>query len=77
MNGAIVGVLARAGDRVIRGQRVVVLEAMKMQHEISAERDGTIEKILVNPGEQVAARQLLAVLAPESVAGKDQMEESA
>ncbi|MFY9893609.1 MAG: acetyl-CoA carboxylase biotin carboxylase subunit [Xanthobacteraceae bacterium] len=77
MNGAIVGVLARAGDRVIRGQRVVVLEAMKMQHEISAERDGTIEKILVNPGEQVAARQLLAVLAPENVAGKDEMEESA
>ncbi len=77
MNGAIVGVLARAGDRVIRGQRVVVLEAMKMQHEISAERDGTIEKILVNPGEQVAARQLLAVLVPESVAGKDEMEESA
>ena len=77
MNGAIVGVLARAGDRVIRGQRVVVLEAMKMQHEISAERDGTIEKILVNPGEQVATRQLLAVLAPENVAGKDEMEESA
>lgn len=77
MNGAIVGVLARAGDRVIRGQRVVVLEAMKMQHEISAERDGTIEKILVNPGEQVAARQLLAVLAPENIAGKDEMEESA
>ena len=77
MNGAIVGLLARAGDRVIRGQRVVVLEAMKMQHEISAERDGTIEKILVKPGEQVAARQLLAVLVPESVAGKDEMEESA
>ena len=77
MNGAIVGVLARAGDRVIRGQRIVVLEAMKMQHEISAERDGTIEKILVNTGEQVAARQLLAVLAPENVAGKNEMEESA
>src|SRR5208282_4846205 len=42
MNGAIVGVLAKPGDRVIRGQRVVVLEAMKMQHEISAERDGTV-----------------------------------
>ena len=54
-----------------------MLEAMKMQHEISAERDGTIEKILVNPGEQVATRQLLAVLAPENVAGKDEMEESA
>jgi geranyl-CoA carboxylase alpha subunit len=65
MNGAIVGVLAKPGDRVVRGQRVVVLEAMKMQHEISAERDGTIDKILVKPGDQVATRQLLVELKPE------------
>jgi geranyl-CoA carboxylase alpha subunit len=65
MNGAIISVLAKAGDRVAKGQRIVVLEAMKMQHEISAEREGTIARILVNPGDQVATRQLLAELVPE------------
>ena len=65
MNGAIVGVLAKPGDRVVKGQRIVVLEAMKMQHEISAERDGTIDKVLVKPGDQVATRQLLVELQPD------------
>jgi geranyl-CoA carboxylase alpha subunit len=65
MNGAIVAVFAKPGDRVSRGQRIVVLEAMKMQHEIIAERDGTVGEVLVRPGDQVATRQVLAVLAPE------------
>ena len=65
MNGAIVSVLAKPGDPVAKGQRIVVLEAMKMQHEISAERDGTIAKILVKAGDQVATRQLLVELKPE------------
>jgi geranyl-CoA carboxylase alpha subunit len=65
MNGAIVSVLAKPGDPVAKGQRIVVLEAMKMQHEINAERDGTIAKILVKPGDQVATRQLLVELKPQ------------
>ena len=64
MNGAIIGVLAKPGDRVAKGQRIVVLEAMKMQHEITAERDGVIDKVLVKPGDQVATRQLLVELKP-------------
>ena len=74
MNGAIVGVLASPGDRVVKGQRIVVLEAMKMQHEICAERDGTIDKILVKPGDQVATRQLLVELKTEVSATQDRME---
>jgi len=65
MNGVIVDVLAKPGDRVTRGQRIVVLEAMKMQHEIRAERDGIIERILVRPGDQAGTRQLLAELRVE------------
>jgi geranyl-CoA carboxylase alpha subunit len=68
MNGVIVSVLAKPDDPVTKGQCVVVLEAMKMQHEIVAERDGTIAKVLVKPGDQVAARQLLAELKPERAA---------
>ena len=41
MNGVIVNVLAKPDDPVAKGQCVVVLEAMKMQHEIVAERDGS------------------------------------
>ncbi|MDE2283604.1 MAG: acetyl-CoA carboxylase biotin carboxylase subunit [Hyphomicrobiales bacterium] len=62
MNGAIISVQAKPGDRVARGQRIVVLEAMKMQHELAAERDGVIDKVLVKPGDQVATRQLLVEL---------------
>jgi geranyl-CoA carboxylase alpha subunit len=65
MNGVIVGVLAKPGDRIARGQRVIVLEAMKMQHDIGAARDGTVDKVLVKPGDQVATRQLLVELKPE------------
>ena len=68
MNGSIIAVFAKPGDRVSRGQRVLVLEAMKMQHEISAERDGAIDKVLVKPGDQVATRQLLIELKAETAA---------
>ena len=65
MNGRIVAVHAAAGDRVAKGQRLVVLEAMKMQHEIAAERDGTIEMLSVKTGDQVATRQVLVQLRAE------------
>jgi geranyl-CoA carboxylase alpha subunit len=74
MNGAIIGVHAKLGDRVRKGQRIVVLEAMKMQHEINAERDGTIDKILVKPGDQVATRQLLVELKLDAIATQDRTE---
>jgi geranyl-CoA carboxylase alpha subunit len=63
MNGRVVRVLAKPGDRVAKGQCVVVLEAMKMQHEIAAPRDGTLANISAAEGQQVATRALLAILA--------------
>ena len=68
MNGVIVSVLAKPNEPVAKGQCVAVLEAMKMQHEIVAERDGTIDKVLVKAGDQVATRQLLAELKPDEAA---------
>lgn len=62
MNGKIVAVLAAEGETVKRGQRLVVMEAMKMQHEMVARIDGQIEKLPVKVGDQVATRQLLAAL---------------
>jgi geranyl-CoA carboxylase alpha subunit len=76
MNGAIIGVFAKPGEAVRRGQRIVVLEAMKMQHEIVAERDGLVDKILVKAGDQVATRQLLVELKADGAAMQDRAEES-
>lgn len=66
MNGRIVAVLAKAGDNVAKGQRVVILEAMKMQHEITSPRDGALASVDVSEGDQVATRQLLAALTEEA-----------
>ena len=62
MNGRIIAVHAKPGDTALKGQRLIVLEAMKMQHEITAEHDGTIETLPVKVGDQVATRQVLASL---------------
>jgi geranyl-CoA carboxylase alpha subunit len=64
MNGRIVAVLAAAGETVKKGQRLVVMEAMKMQHEMVARVDATVDALPVKVGDQVATRQLLAALTP-------------
>jgi geranyl-CoA carboxylase alpha subunit len=69
MTGCVLAVLAKPGERVAKGQRVVVLEAMKMQHEIVAEREGILAHIAVKPGDQVASRQLVAELSPPAGLG--------
>ena len=68
MTGTISAVRVRPGDPVRKGQCLVILEAMKMEHEIVAPRDGTIAAVLVNPGEQVSTRKPLVELAPEAAA---------
>ncbi len=53
MPGRVVAVLVEEGSAVSAGAGVVVLEAMKMENEIQAERDGTVRRILVGLGEAV------------------------
>ena len=64
MNGKVVAVLVAEGQAIERGQRLVVVEAMKMQHEMTAGASGTVARLSVNPGDQVAAHQLLVELKP-------------
>ncbi|MBX9755338.1 MAG: acetyl/propionyl/methylcrotonyl-CoA carboxylase subunit alpha [Pseudomonadaceae bacterium] len=59
MDGAIVEVLVSEGERVSKGQLLVVLEAMKMEHPMKAGVDGTVRRIGVSQGEQVKNRQIL------------------
>jgi acetyl-CoA/propionyl-CoA carboxylase biotin carboxyl carrier protein len=55
----VVSVEVAPGDAVEAGQTLVVLEAMKMEHRITAAVDGTVEAVLVTPGDRVDAHQPL------------------
>ncbi|WNC74217.1 acetyl/propionyl/methylcrotonyl-CoA carboxylase subunit alpha [Thalassotalea psychrophila] len=63
MDGAIVEVMTRTGQQVSKGESIVVLEAMKMEHTIKADIDGVIESIHTSAGEQVKNKQLLVTIA--------------
>ncbi len=53
MPGRVAVVLAAEGEAVEAGQGIVVLEAMKMENEIQAERAGTVTRLFVEPGQAV------------------------
>jgi acetyl/propionyl-CoA carboxylase alpha subunit len=62
MPGKIVATPAKPGDTVTKGQPVVVLEAMKMEHALVAPFDGVVGEIGVSVGDQVAADAVLATV---------------
>ncbi len=66
INGRVVDVAAAAGATVAIGDRLVVLEAMKMEHEIRAARAGRIADVGVKPGDQVIPGQVLVRYEGES-----------
>jgi len=63
MPGTVVDVDVNVGDKVTRGQKLLVLEAMKMENEIVAPHDGTVSKISVAAGALVNAGDVLVVLS--------------
>jgi 3-methylcrotonyl-CoA carboxylase alpha subunit len=62
MHGKLVAVLVRPGDRVTKGQRLAVVEAMKMEHALLAPADGEITEVAAEPGAQVAEGARLITL---------------
>ena len=62
MPGQIVDVLVKQGDSVTKGQKVLVLEAMKTQQPFTAPFDGTVEKLTVVKGQQVGDGEVLAII---------------
>ncbi len=62
MPGLVVAVSARTGEAVTRGDRLLSIEAMKMETGVFAERDGVIGEVLVSAGTQVETKQLLMVI---------------
>ncbi len=64
MPGTVLVVKAAVGDAVTAGQPLLVVEAMKMEHTITATADGVVAEIPVRAGQQVALNQTLAVVTP-------------
>ena len=62
MGGKVVDVKAKIGDKVNKGDEIVILEAMKMEMPIVAIESGTVKEIKCNKGDVVEAKEILAVL---------------
>ena len=62
MPGSILEIKAQEGKSVSQGDKLIVLEAMKMENEILADRAGTIQKIKVKVGENVNADDVLLII---------------
>ena len=62
MAGTILRILVKEGQRVKKGENLIVLEAMKMENEIVADEDGVISSILVKANDSVESDQPLLIL---------------
>ncbi len=72
MDGAIIEVLAEPGQAVNKDDTLVVLEAMKMEHPIKADRDGVITDVVTSKGDQVKRGQLLVQIGDGETGGKEE-----
>jgi 3-methylcrotonyl-CoA carboxylase alpha subunit len=69
MHGKVIEILVAAGDTVHKGQRLAVIEAMKMEHALVAPVDGTVAELRVGAGGQVAEGALVMTIEPVSEPG--------
>lgn len=63
MPGMVVTIAVEPGEKVAKGQKLLSLEAMKMETTVYAEVEGTVDQVLVKPGSQVEAGDLMIKLA--------------
>jgi acetyl-CoA/propionyl-CoA carboxylase biotin carboxyl carrier protein len=69
MPGTVLTVNVTQGQEVARGQPLLIVEAMKMEHTVIAPLDGTLTDLMVKPGQQVAMDETLAVVHAAGQAG--------
>ncbi len=65
MHGKLVALMAKPGDAVVKGQKLAVVEAMKMEHALAAPRDGVVAEVLAEVGAQVGEGARVVVLREE------------
>jgi 3-methylcrotonyl-CoA carboxylase alpha subunit len=69
MPGKVTAIEVAAGEKVAKGQRLLTLEAMKMEHALTAPFDGTVAELAAKTGAQVSEGQLLVKIEPEPTEG--------
>jgi acetyl-CoA/propionyl-CoA carboxylase biotin carboxyl carrier protein len=69
MQGTVLSVQVAEGDSVNAGEVICIVEAMKMENEVHAVRDGIVSELSVAAGEPVRTGQVICVVAPEADAG--------
>ena len=62
MHGKVIEILVAAGDPVQKGQRLAVIEAMKMEHALVSPLDGTVTEVRASAGSQVADGALVMTI---------------
>jgi biotin carboxyl carrier protein len=60
--GRVVSIMLRAGDKINKGDSIIVLESMKMQVAVKAHKDGQIRDIKVNVGDTVSRNDVVALI---------------
>ena len=70
MPGTILAVHVAVGDTVGTGQPVLVVEAMKMEHTVTAPMDGVVSELTAKAGQQVRMDETLAVISPGTDGGR-------
>jgi acetyl-CoA/propionyl-CoA carboxylase biotin carboxyl carrier protein len=66
MQGTVLAVEVNEGDDVRAGQVICIVEAMKMENEITAHRDGTVTALSISPGQPVTTGQVVCVISQEA-----------
>jgi 3-methylcrotonyl-CoA carboxylase alpha subunit len=69
--GRVAKIFVAKGEAVAKGDRVAVVEAMKMEHVLHAPRDGVVERVAAKEGDQVQLGALIAVLGQKQAAAAD------
>ncbi len=64
MHGKVLSILVEKGANVVRGQRLAIIEAMKMEHTLTAPIDGVVADIAVAPSAQVPEGARLMLIEP-------------
>ena len=65
MQGTVLAVEVADGDDVHAGQVICIVEAMKMENEITAHRDGSVSELSIEPGQPVTTGQVICIIAQD------------
>ena len=68
MPGRIVEISVRPGDSVKAGEELAVVDAMKMENVLCAERDGMVAEVLVSAGDSISVDQIILEMKPYATA---------